>query len=242
MVCMAITTASGGSGGTYAVTSWPPSYSNVSVMSSPVMDIVDVSSSVAAAARSVGVKVAGRSPQIVWSAVDPQPTGPGGTVLANVFGLCMKRSRFGRRWNGAGPSSLIGRSSCRPILRSRGLSENVEKGVREKAAQGHWSSIPDQQSRSATVLANASEHHAQPDRDRERPNTDGWRLDRWRAMSCSLSEGTSDDWCKIGSGMPKNKGAAQVLPAFFSICVDPLRATVAAPLAIPPPDACPARF
>src|SRR5215469_8187635 len=38
------TTASAGSGGTYTVTSRPPSYSNVSVMSSPVIDIVDVTS------------------------------------------------------------------------------------------------------------------------------------------------------------------------------------------------------
>src|SRR5215831_2548198 len=36
------TTASGGSGGTYTVTSRPPSYSNFSVMRSPVIDIVDV--------------------------------------------------------------------------------------------------------------------------------------------------------------------------------------------------------
>src|SRR5262249_48297555 len=38
------TTASAGFGGTYTVTSRPPSYSNVSVMSSPVIDIADVTS------------------------------------------------------------------------------------------------------------------------------------------------------------------------------------------------------
>src|SRR5215475_2358304 len=42
------TTASGGSGGTYTVTSRPPLYSNVSVMNSPGLDTVDVSSSLAA--------------------------------------------------------------------------------------------------------------------------------------------------------------------------------------------------
>src|SRR5208282_3911481 len=55
------TTASGGSGGTYTVTGRPPSYSSRSVTSSPAMDIVAVSLSVAQPATLTGVQLAGSS-------------------------------------------------------------------------------------------------------------------------------------------------------------------------------------
>jgi len=46
---------------------------------------------------------------------------------------------------------------------------------------------------------------------------------------------------KLGRECQKTRGRRRWRLRFL-ICVDPLRATVAAPLAIPPPDACPARF